>query len=342
MKLKQTLIISIFLGIISLIAWEVYWRTEGFYPTLDDNEALWSVQRNRVENLSDNDVVLNGSSRVLFNIQLNEWEEVTGRRPVQLAIPGSSPLPVFHDIVEKTDFKGTVLVGVTTTLFFSSTNPKHEEWVSSQSKVNYFYKRTYAQRLNHFLSLPLQQNLAFISDVSGIDGIKLKELINKIKLGNRVEDKIPPFHEFKDTDIERNSKMTLIASQDTAYANTIKKVWKFFDEKLGPREKDSTIAYFLKDLKKFKARGGNVILLRNPSTGFYKDLESKITPRVEFWDELIKQSNVKGYHYDDYEQLRYFHCPEWSHLSAADAAIYTTNLAKIIKQDGALTNLKTN
>jgi len=342
MKLKRSLIIALAIFIVGITAWEFFWRSEGFYPTLDDNEALWAVQRNRVETLSENDVVLTGSSRVLFDIQLNEWEKITGRRPLQLAIPGSSPLPVFHDIVEKTDFKGTVLVGVTPGLFFSTTNPKAEPWDAAQSKVNYFYKRTYAQRLNHLLSIPLQQNLAFISDVSGVDGINLKQLIKKINIGNRVANPMPPFHEFSDSDIERNTKMTLRTSQDTTYANTVKKVWKFFDKNPEPPQKDSTITYFSNDAKKFMARGGNLILLRNVSTGFYKELESKITPRAEFWDDLVKQSKVKAYHYADYDQLKDFDCPEWSHLSAKDATTYTTELVKIMKADGALPHLKTN
>jgi len=186
MQLKQTLIIAITLGIISLAAWELYWRSQGVYPTLDDNEALWSVQRCRVEKALSNDILLMGSSRVLFDMQLNEWETETGIRPIQLASVGSSPLPIFHDVVNNTDFDGTILVGVTPGLFFSTTSPKAQPWEWPQSKVDYYKKRTYAQMSNHILSLPLQKNFAFISEDQGVDGIKLKELLGKINVGNRV------------------------------------------------------------------------------------------------------------------------------------------------------------
>ena len=46
------------------------------------------------------DVVFIGSSRVLFDIQLNKWEQETGKRPIQLALGSASPLPVLHDIAE--------------------------------------------------------------------------------------------------------------------------------------------------------------------------------------------------------------------------------------------------
>ena len=48
------------------------------------------------------------------------------------------------------------------------------------------------------------------------------------------------------------------------------------------------------------------------------------------------------YHFEDYEKLKNFDCPEWSHLSASDAAIFTTELAKIMQNDGALSNQKIN
>ncbi len=128
MKLKKTLIIAIILSVISIGAWEIYWRSRGFYPTLNDNEALWAVQRSKVEKATSTDILLMGSSRVLYDIQLNEWEAQTGTRPIQLASVGSSPLPIFHDVVNNTKFNGTIVVGVTPGLFFSTTFPKAQPW----------------------------------------------------------------------------------------------------------------------------------------------------------------------------------------------------------------------
>ena len=106
-----------------------------------------------VENLSE--------STITFDIQLDEWEKETGKRPIQLACVGSSPLPVFHDLVENTNFKGTILVGVTPGLFFSTTFPQARPWEWPQSRVDYYHRRTYAQRANHILSIPLQEFTCF-------------------------------------------------------------------------------------------------------------------------------------------------------------------------------------
>ena len=316
-------------------------RSTGKYPTIDDNEALWAVQRTKVEKFKKDDVVLIGSSRVLFDIQLNEWENITGKRPIQLASGGSSPIPVFHDIVNATDFAGNVIAGVTPGLFFSSLDPPPESWKRSQSRIDHYHDRTIAQRLNHFLSLPLQKNLVFITESQKPDDINLKALLQNIKIGERAGKEEPPFYNFRDIAEDRNVMMTIKTSTDTAFANTIKKYWSFDNDDPSP-EKEATIAYFLEDATKFKERGGNLILVRCPSTGYYKDREAKFFTRHKFWDELVKRTKAKSYHYNDYETLRYFDCPEWSHLSAADAQIFSTELAEIIINDKALTNNKTN
>ena len=100
------------------------------------------------------------------------------------------------------------------------------------------------------------------------------------------------------------------------------------------------MTYFLKDAERFIAKGGNLILLRCPSTGNDRIGENMILPRTDFWDELVKQTNVKSYHYEDYEQFKNLECPEWSHLSASDAKFFTEELAKIMITDNAITNLK--
>ena len=82
MQLKQSLIIAFTLFVLSISAWELYWRSQGKTANLDDNKDLWAVQRAKVDKATDKGVILTGSSRVLFDIQLNDWENETGIRPI--------------------------------------------------------------------------------------------------------------------------------------------------------------------------------------------------------------------------------------------------------------------
>ena len=254
MQLKNALFIALIISIIGLISWESYWRSQGKTANLDDNKDLWAVQRAKVDKATEKGVILTGSSRVLFDIQLNEWEQETGIRPIQLAAAGATPLPIFSDLVNNTNFNGTIIVGVTPPLFFSTTFPKADPWERAQSKVEHYYKRTYAQRFNHELSIPLQQNLALISTTEEIwsNNIDLKSLLNNIKIGNRMPEGMPPFYEFNDTALDRNTKMTERTVNDTAYANTIKRVWSFFGKTSPPPDKESTTNFFIKDAKIYR------------------------------------------------------------------------------------------
>lgn len=344
MNLKQSLGIALLLVVVAIASWELYWRGQGYYPTLNDDKALWAKHRADVEAATKEDYIILGSSRAYFDFQQTAFEIETNKKPIQLSSTGSSPLPIFHDIVKNTDFNGTVIMGVAPGLFFSTTFPQASPWKRSQSKVDYYEDRTYAQRLNYTFSAPLQQSFAFLSadEEEWSDDIDLKALLNRIDMGDRLEGpKMPPFHYFGDVNADRNMRMTKRTVEDTAFANTIKKVWHFFGKGAPPPDKESTMAFFLEDLKKFKARNGNLILVRCPSSGGVRMGENMGLPRAEYWDDLVKQAKVKSYHFEDYDRLKDLECPEESHLSGEDADYFTRELLRIMNADGALSNNKT-
>ena len=347
MNLQRSLVVAVVLSVVAITGWELYLRaTMRSHSWLADDKALWSVQRHKVNKLDKEEVVLTGSSRVIFDVQLDVWEQKTGKRPIQLACQGASPLPVFHDLVQNTEFNGTIVVGVTPGLFFSTTYPKADPWAWPQSRVDHYRDRTFADRTNHWLSIPLQKNFYFISaeedDLS--DNVDLKALLSRVRWGQRVPTPMPPFYQFGDIDLDRNVRMTELAATDTAFANTIKKVWKFFlaDPNMPPPDRDGTINFFLADARKFIQRGGNLILLRCPSSGFLKELETGGLPREQFFNALSDSLQIKGYHYEDYQQLTGYDCPEWSHLSAEDADTFTADLVDILLADGVIPTAKTN
>ena len=345
MKLKQSLLITFILSIIAIVAWEAYWRSQGYYPTLSDEKALWAKERAKLENATEKDVVIIGSSRAYFDFQKRVWEQETGTKPIQLSSPGSTPLPALHDIVENTIFSGTLIVGVTPGLFFSTTYPKAHPWHRMQSKVDYYFDMTYAQKSNYFLSVPLQKNLVLMSadEEEWSDDIDLKSLLRQVDLGKRTEDPVmPPFYNFGDVTADRGMAMSNKTVTDTVFANSIIRVWNFFGKGAPPPDKNATTAYFVKDAEKFIARGGKLILIRPPSSGGTRIAENMFLPRERFWDSLVGVLPIKNYHFEDYSQLKNLTCPEESHLSKEDAEYFTKKLAQIMIQDQAITNPKTN
>ena len=341
MNLKRSLLIALLLGMAAITSWELYWRSRGFQPGLEDTKELWAVQRSKVENAGASDVVLLGDSRMLFDIQLDPWENETGVRPIQLASAGTTPLPAFTDLVENTEYVGTVVISVHPFLFFFSTVESTFFWNRIKSRIDHYQDRTYAQRANHLLDLPLQRTFTFLraDDEDWTDDLDLKTLLSNIEVGPRALSGYPPFYRFQDITIDRNVKMFDRVVTDSAFANSIIRAWTFQGpEPLPPADKEGTMAYFLSDLEKFKARGGKVILVRFPSSGGLLQFEKELFSRDQYWDDLVKAAQVPAYHYEDYEQLNQFNCPEWSHLSAEDAATFTTELARILVADNRLNN----
>lgn len=345
MNLKKSFLIGLILFLIGIASWEMYWRSQGFYPTVNDEKALWAKERSRLEKATKEDVVIIGSSRIYFDIQKPAWEKEYGIKPIQLASTGSSPLPSFHDIVQNTNFNGTVIVGITPGLFFSTTYPKAFPWHRIQNKIDFYQDMTYAQKANYFLSIPLQENLVFMAadEEEWSDDKDLKSLLRQVNIGQRTENPpMPPFYNFGDVSTDRNMALSKRTATDTAFANSIIRVWNFYGKGARPPEKDATTAFFLKDAKQFLDRGGNLILVRPPSSGGTRMAENKFLSRERFFDSLVGLiPQVKSYHFEDFDALKDLTCPEESHLSKPDADYFTKELVQILLKDQAISNSKT-
>ena len=345
MKLKLSLILALVITLVATVFWEIYWRNQGRLPNIDDNKNLWANQRDKLDKPNENDVTFIGSSRILYAIQSDIWEEETQTKPIMLAAQGGSPIPVFKDIVDNTAFSGTLIVGITPALFFSTLHPQVDFIKRPQFLVDYHKKRTYAQRINHALAVPLQKNFTFIrdGDEAWDSDVDLKTLISHIYQDERGGPIFPPFNNFEDISLDRHMKMPKLVETDTAYANSIKKVWTaILSGDYPPPDVDGTISAFVELSKTFRERGGNLILVRCPSDGLFRERETQDFPRKTFWDRLLIESNSKGYHYLDYQQFHNLFLPEWSHLATSDAQFFTRELIKLMKADNVISNSKSN
>ena len=101
------------------IIWETWWRSQQYGPSFENTKDLWSENRAKVGTSGADETVIIGSSRVLFDIDLDLWQQlVPGPRPIDLAIVGTCPLPILHDLAEDPSFTGTLICGVSEGIFF--------------------------------------------------------------------------------------------------------------------------------------------------------------------------------------------------------------------------------
>ena len=93
--------------------WELYWRHQNHALSYNDDESLWASKRKLIYQSSPTRPVLIGSSRIKFDLDLDTWKRITGEKPIQLSIPGTSPRPILTDLGNDPNFKGTVFIDVT-------------------------------------------------------------------------------------------------------------------------------------------------------------------------------------------------------------------------------------
>src|SRR5687768_14592725 len=123
MQPKQFLkagILAVVIVVCAVVSWELWLRQNGYDLTFDDDEMLWSNKRSQVYQPSDEATVFIGSSRIKFDLDIDEWRKITGEDAVQLAMQGNSPRPILYDLADDEGFKGKLVIDVTEGLFFST------------------------------------------------------------------------------------------------------------------------------------------------------------------------------------------------------------------------------
>ncbi|MBA2743351.1 MAG: hypothetical protein H0U43_03425, partial [Chthoniobacterales bacterium] len=186
--------------LVATAAWEVYCRSLGYEPTLNNTEDLWAQTRGRVEPES---IVIIGDSRAWFDSDLDELERGLGRRPVQLALPGSCAYPVLADLADNPHFHGTVICSFVPRLFFAPDGAPPVE--RAAKAVSRYHGQTWAQRASHHLSMPLEESFAFLKQGDLALGELLKDLPIPDRPNAQVPPRPPPY--FASIDRERRARM---------------------------------------------------------------------------------------------------------------------------------------
>jgi hypothetical protein len=329
-------IVAIF---VAVAAWEVYCRSLGYEPTLNDTSDLWAEARRHV---APESIVTIGDSRAWFDLDLDELEHGLGKRPIQLALAGSCAYPVLEDLAKDEHFHGTIVCSVVPILFFAP--PGSPPYDRGQKAVQRFHGQTLAQRISHELSIPLELSFAFLKQ----DDLTLEALLKEIPIPNRpyalIPPRLPPY--FCSIDRDRRARMVERCAQPGRLQDRVKTGWRALFTPPPPPSYAPVDAFMAQmqqaiqqryvDTKTridtLRARGTKIVFVRLPVSGELKKLEDQRTPRVRTWDPLIQQTGVPGIYFEDFPELASFQCPEWSHLSAGDSVEFTKRLVPHLRQ----------
>lgn len=320
------------LGLESLLA------SRGFVPTVVDSAALWSRERARVDRLGDRALVLVGASRIQLDVDVGTLRSLTGMEPVQLAIDGSSFVPVLADLADDERVTGTILVdyqdhvvgdlhrvdaaqsyvaqwrnlrdqgGVPT---FASTEGYLGTWLHG-------HMRSFADGANPFDSLMLRV----------LDGNATQQylitLIDRERLADYTKVQMPQFYFGR---VMRNAGIT------TPPAATN---WNDLNRLLASQidaRRPTSMPYFFKNaevvaamVRKIEARGGRVVFVAFPRSGLVRAADDRAYPRNMYWQTFIRIVAAPSLHYADVPWMASVICPDGSHLDQRDRVMFTREL----------------
>ena len=319
----------------TLVSWEWHLRQQGRGVAYDDGGSLWSDKRKQVYEPIDKATVFIGSSRIKFDLDIPTWQNTTGDHVIQLANVGSSPLPMLNDLADDKDFKGKLVIDVTEFLFFNQTPFAYKTPVEN---LTYYKQETPAQKFSFIVNKALESKLQFLDK----EEYSLNALLALSRVPNRENVyEFPDFPAgFTPVTFDRQSYMTDDLTKDPKQIKQVTDVWELFGKMaasappITAAATDSIIGSVKAAVDKIKARGGQVIFVRTPSSGPFLAMERMAFPREKFWNKLLAATQCEGIHFEDYPAISNFQCPEFSHLSMSQARSYTQSLINILQEKG--------
>lgn len=342
-NLFKSAILTLVIVVSVVLSVEVYLRNSGVVIDYDDGSPLWSNSRAMVYEPTDKSIIFIGSSRIKYDLDQATWNSLTNVHPIQLAIEGSCPRPILEDLANDPNFKGKLVIDVTEGLFFSMAPPNME---SAVTRIKYFHDRTPAQRFSFELNKILESQFVFLNK----DYFSLNAQLDGLGIQSRPGVFEMPYfpRSFSMITFGRQHYMTEEFVSNTAEINQVKGNWAFFAKMAmsapptPPKVYDDIFKAVTKNVNKIKARGGEVVFVRTPSSGDYYKGESIGFPRDKFWDRLLKETDCQGIHFMDYQAMDHFDCPEFSHLKVSDAVLFTKSFYKELSKLKGFTYLQSN
>lgn len=316
------------LVVAGVAAWEWKMRSLGLEAgDLDDSKSAWSVERRKLAAGEHDDVVIIGSSRILFDTNLAAWQEVTGRRPIQLALAGTNPRPHLKALADDSDYAGLVVIDMTPDLFFTDW-PGIPEFAGLPE---YWKEESPSNRFGHLVDVQLQRRFAFLDSA-----YRLGTLIDRLPVRDREGVRGPVRDVWKvwQTSDRRQTSLWSRIVTDERLREHARWVWGPFDG--APIEQeliDRVIEDVRLDIEKIRARGGEVAFVRCPSAGLYYESENWAAPRAKTWDPLLARTGSVGVHFEDDPEMRNVEVPEWSHVSPADSPVFTRAYVRALARE---------
>lgn len=324
-----TVMVTIVLTMAALAGWEMKMRSLGLAAgDLDDSNDHWAVARRSLYTGSENKVAIVGDSRIWFDTDLSVWEEMTGTRPVQLALEGTNARYFLADLAADERFRGLAVVGLADMLFFSL-----REGIRFPA-LERGRTQTRPQQWGVALHKELSRHVAFLDQT-----YRPQYLFRAMNLASRPRVVSPAMMPWKlaESYEGRQTFMWPRVISDLPLRDATRNTWmalaNFALPPATPEVVDRVIADAVRDVQRIRARGGDVVFVRPPSGGALLAAERKRLSKADGWDRLLRETGAFGIHWEDHAAMQGLDIPEWSHLTRESATRFTRAYVEVLRRD---------
>jgi len=325
-----------FMGAVAAL--ETALALRGYTPSLADSYPLWEQQRRRVDKLGSRALVLVGNSRMQIDLDLDTLRRETDLEPVQLAVGGASFLPVMKGLAEDSAVTGTVLVNL----------EPQELAVNTDADAAYKFESQYRHaphtRVTDFADVEaalvgeLRVRLRSYADgTDPLDALLLRVLVDDphIQYVKTFPDReqVADFSKVKLPELYYVRALhDLPAAPALKSGETLEEERRAIEATIAALEPEDNHA-FLKELPALaamvaaiQARGGRVLFIRLPRTGYLRQIDDRRFPRALFWDRFRDAVHAPALDFETVPVLQAFDCPDGSHLDVGARAPFTMAL----------------
>jgi hypothetical protein len=319
--------------LVLMTAWELEMRHLGLRAgDLDDGRADWAVERRKVDSGPRDSVVIIGDSRILLDTDLATWQRLTGRRPMQLALLGANAQPILHNLAGDEHFAGLLVIGTAEFSYFSED--------STPGVLRYIKTESPSQRSGQEIHKFLSRYLAFLD--SNYTPFKLLERHNWPERKG-VTSPYMDVWKISESEDDRQTYLWDRLERDDYLRKQAQTIWtEFFS---GPPVKADRVARIIAstkaDVDRIRARGGEVVWVRPPSSGRLLEIERARYPRAKVWDKLLHDTGTFGMYFEDDPTVQQLSCPDLSHLSRASAITFTDVYVRALRERVAWLRVRT-
>jgi len=318
-RLRKSWLLALGLAIVAVGAWEFVLRGSGFEAEYADNRALWLSARHRLSQLDQSAIALLGASRMQRAIDVDALGRELGRPVVQLAVEGSSAIPMLENLAADPRFRGAVIYSVAPAFSFSRRLSKLDAGKQADwAKI--YIDQSRSRRMEQELRLFVQGLFAFRSADAAI---------GKVSSEYRTSGQLAGFDK-KTTQRNRQVGMHLKDSDPVALA-------AFYRKNSAPYEQKgfAELLYYVSTLVNIlEAKGCPVFVVRLPTGGAVLELEDELFSRQKFWDSMQQNVAARFIHFEDYPELSDFVSADGSHVAADSSGEFTRKLASVLRANG--------